>query len=547
MPTLIFDVNLYQIEITSLVIAVVANLGLGFLVWKYAAGITSNIFVAFVVIQTFQIIINYISVRIWLGETFFIWGGRIAMFSAAFYALFFFLFVYTFLERKATFRKRIFLPLFALAVSAAIIALTPLHFSDIKYTDDGMPVPEFGIGVLFFALYSSPLTIWALYLIIRRYYRADETEKVQWKYMGIGVFITTFLLFTLVFLNLVVFQNLTLIPYSYLFTFPFVFFASYAILKHHFLNIRIFATELFAFLIIGISVVQITFARNFTEFIFSLILFLLLIILSVLLIKSMHKEIRYRVEEAAYEDLRKLDEAKSEFITIASHQLRTPLSGLKGYISMAQEGSYGKLPAQMRQKLENMAQATERLISLADSFLNVSRMRSGEIELNRQETDLKILIDSVVQEIKPRAQEKGLTLTWRARPKALPQVAIDQEKIRTVLTGVLDNAVRYTKQGSIVVNLKEQREKSKNKTILISVTDTGKGMTTEELQNAFTSFRRGKTAQALWTEGVGLSLYIAKQFVEAHGGKIWAKSPGKGKGSSFFIELPFKQESGRLN
>ncbi len=114
--------------------------------------------------------------------------------------------------------------------------------------------------------------------------------------------------------------------------------------------------------------------------------------------------------------------------------------------------------------------------------------------------------------------------------------------------GILDNAIRYTKQGSITISIKppaftkvtagKQDSKLKNRGLVISVADTGKGMTTEELQNAFTSFRRGKPAQALWTEGVGLSLYIAKQFVEAHGGRIWAESPGEGKGSTFFVELP---------
>ena len=225
---------------------------------------------------------------------------------------------------------------------------------------------------------------------------------------------------------------------------------------------------------------------------------------------------------------------KSDFITIASHQLRTPLSGLKGYISMAQEGSYGKPPAKMQKTLGNMAQATERLISLADSFLNVSRMRSGKIELNRQEADMKIFVSAIVEEMRPAAEKKRLNLMWKMPTENLPHVSIDQDKIRTVLMGVLDNAIRYTEKGTITVRLEAQKSRG----VMISVADTGKGLTPEGRKDVFTSFKRGKTAQALWTEGVGLSLYIAKQLVEAHNGRIWAESPGPAKGSTFYINLP---------
>jgi signal transduction histidine kinase len=263
------------------------------------------------------------------------------------------------------------------------------------------------------------------------------------------------------------------------------------------------------------------------------------LIVGILTLWSFRKEVRYQAKEAAYAELQKLDAAKSEFITIASHQLRTPLSGLKGYISMAQEGNYGQLPQEMLRVLGNMTTATERLISLADSFLNVSRMQAGSIELNRQETNPATLIDSVVQEVKHRAEEKGLKIIWNSSTENFPKVSLDQEKIRTVLLGVLDNAIRYTKEGSIEVKLEARNPKSE-KTVTISVKDTGKGLTTEEIKDVFTSFKRGKTAQALWTEGVGLSLFTAKQFIEAHNGKIYAESPGPEQGTTFFVELPTK-------
>ncbi|HEX9721882.1 MAG TPA: HAMP domain-containing sensor histidine kinase [Candidatus Paceibacterota bacterium] len=338
--------------------------------------------------------------------------------------------------------------------------------------------------------------------------------------------------------------NLNVIRFNHLYVLPFLFSASYVLLRHHFLNVKVLATELFTILIIGISIVQLTFVRTATEFLFSTTLFILLVIFSFLLIRSMNREVRHRAREAAYEELQKLDAAKSEFITIASHQLRTPLSGLKGYVSMAQEGSYGQLPEEMLRVLGNMGQATERLISLADSFLNVSRMQAGSIELNRQETNMVPFLESIVEEMMLRVEKKKLKIKWNPPVENLPKISIDQEKIRTVLLGVLDNAIRYTKEGSITVCLKAKKNRPAHRSlgegggVVISVADTGKGLTQEELQDVFTSFKRGKTAQALWTEGVGLSLFTAKQFVEAHAGRIWAESKGTGQGSTFFVELP---------
>ena len=533
-----FSFEVGQLDFSLFILAIIANIELGVIVWKYAPKTLSRyIFSLFIVAQILWTIGNYVSYRLIEDETIFLLVVRYALLSGGLHAFLFFLFIYTFLEQKPIFAKKIFIPLSLMLIVTTIFALSPFMVTQIRYTENGQLTPQTGPGMISFIVLVIISTFGAFYVLFRKYHSASGLEKTQWRYLSIGILTTLLLIFFLIFLNFVFFKNAAMVPYSHLFTLPFVFFASYAILKHHFLDIRIFATEVFAFLIIGISVVQITFARNFTEFVFSLALLILLIILSILLIKSMHKEIQHRAEEAAFEDLQKLDAAKSEFITIASHQLRTPLSGLKGYIAMAQEGSYGKLPTEMLRVLGNMGQATERLISLADSFLNVSRMRAGSIELNRQETDLVTFVDSVVQEMKPRAQEKDLTLNWNPPTKSMPQVPIDQEKMRTVLMGILDNAVRYTKEGSIEVKLEARNPKSE-KTVTLSVKDTGKGLTPEEIKDVFTSFKRGKTAQALWTEGVGLSLYVAKQFVEAHGGRIWAESAGTEKGSAFYVNLP---------
>ena len=117
---------------------------------------------------------------------------------------------------------------------------------------------------------------------------------------------------------------------------------------------------------------------------------------------------------------------------------------------------------------------------------------------------------------------------------------MDSSKIRNIILNIIDNAIRYTKKGSIIIQLIPQ-PKNRNlqtKSVIIAIKDTGEGMSKHELQHLFESFSRGKTGAKMWTEGAGLGLYIAKQFIHMHKGKIWAKSAGIGRGSTFFIQLP---------
>ena len=156
------------------------------------------------------------------------------------------------------------------------------------------------------------------------------------------------------------------------------------------------------------------------------------------------------------------------------------------------------------------------------------------------------IITSVVEELKIAAQEKNIRLKWEEPPKEgklptgqakkiLPEILIDEEKIRHVVLNIIDNAIKYTKRGEVRIECQIIDGKYR-----IVISDTGAGMTQEEISYLFESFSRGKAGTELCAEGAGLGLYVARKFVEMHGGKIWAESPGKEKGSTFYIELPIK-------
>jgi len=259
-------------------------------------------------------------------------------------------------------------------------------------------------------------------------------------------------------------------------------------------------------------------------------------------IKNFSIRLEREVEKAtkelreAYEELKNLDKAKSEFISIASHQLRTPLTAIKGYISMMREKIYGIPPKQMEKPLKNIYASNERLIKLVNDLLSVSRIEAGRMEMELEKLSLEEIISSVVEELKNIVKEKNIYLKWEKLKKPLPKISVDREKIRQVILNVVDNAIRYTEKGGVTIKCKMENEKCK-----IEVSDTGAGLTKYELSKIFESFSRGAAGTRLYTEGVGLGLYIAKRFVEMHKGKIWAESKGKGKGSTFCIELPLSR------
>lgn len=236
--------------------------------------------------------------------------------------------------------------------------------------------------------------------------------------------------------------------------------------------------------------------------------------------------------------LKKLDQAKSEFISIASHQLRTPLTVIKGYISMMLEGNFGPLSKKVKDPMEKVFLSNERLINLVEGLLGVSRIESGRMQFEFKKEYLENVVVSVVDELNENAVKKNLMLLYDAPKKALPEVNIDQEKIRQVILNLIDNGIKYTKEGVIKVTLEEIGKK-----VRFCVFDSGVGIREEDFHNLFKKFSRGQGVSILNTEGTGLGLYVAKEVIKAHGGKIWAESWGEGQGSKFCFEIPTAKSS----
>ncbi|MBU1102846.1 ATP-binding protein [Patescibacteria group bacterium] len=231
-------------------------------------------------------------------------------------------------------------------------------------------------------------------------------------------------------------------------------------------------------------------------------------------------------------ELRKLDQAKSDFISIASHQLRTPLSAIKGFLSMVVEGSYGAVNADVKDKLEKTYESNERLSRLVDDLLDLSHMEGGKMEFHFAKVDFGAMVASVAEELALQAAKKKLKLEF-ANPSQQLFVLADEEKLRQVVMNLIDNAIKYTEKGGVEISLGKT-----DGHVEFSVKDTGLGMTPEELANLFKKFVRGANAPRYHTEGSGVGLYVAKLLIEAHKGEVWAESEGEGRGSTFFVKMP---------
>jgi len=253
---------------------------------------------------------------------------------------------------------------------------------------------------------------------------------------------------------------------------------------------------------------------------------------------TLQKEVERQTKELkqANEDLKKLDKAKSDFISIASHQLRTPLTAIKGFTSMILEGSYGRTTKVVHDKLEKIYESAERLIRLVNDLLNLSHMEGGKMEFDFQKINLTQMVKSVCEELDIQAQKKKLKLTVNL-PEGDLFVKADEQKLRQVVMNLIDNAIKYTEKGKAEVFVKEIDGK-----IQFSVKDTGLGMKPEEIAGLFQKFVRGSEASHYHTEGAGIGLYVARQLIEAHQGRVWAESEGEGKGSTFLVEMAEWQE-----
>ena len=207
----------------------------------------------------------------------------------------------------------------------------------------------------------------------------------------------------------------------------------------------------------------------------------------------------------ANEKLKELDQLKSEFLSLATHQIRAPLTAIKGYSSMLLEGDFGVLPQKATDSIQTIMKSCQNLINIVADFLNISRIEQGKMVYEKSIFDLKELVKEVLNELEPNIYKAGLSLEIKMPIEEI-KVNADRGKIKQVVGNIVDNAIKYTVHGSINISVSVDGEKAK-----IAVKDSGVGIDPNEINKLFNKFSRTKDASKTNVTGTGLGLYIAKK------------------------------------
>ena len=250
-----------------------------------------------------------------------------------------------------------------------------------------------------------------------------------------------------------------------------------------------------------------------------------------------------RLALVIYQDVTALKEAeylKDEFVGIAAHELRTPIAVLKGFaqtlLVQTKRGKGAALAEWQLEALEEIDQATRRLVELIEDLLDVTRLQAGRLTLHREPTDLVALVQRVVRRLHMTAERHLLSIDTTCVHLILP---LDSQRIEQVLSNLVGNAIKYSlDEGAIEIVLREEGEAER---IVLSIRDHGIGIPKQQQASIFGRFMRADNARAYGIGGTGLGLYLSRELVELHGGRIWFEST-EGQGSTFFLAFPIGSE-----
>ncbi|GIW65565.1 MAG: hypothetical protein KatS3mg094_084 [Candidatus Parcubacteria bacterium] len=451
---------------------------------------------------------------------------RIHMFFAIWYAFSIFNLYYAFPNISFNYSKTFKYVLLPLTIFVSILTLTPLVFEKIiSFKPDGtIGSVKTNIGIVLFGITTIGLLISFFVGFIKKIYSVKETNL---KYSAILIFIGALVTFTLhIIFNFIfpnVFGNAKYIQFGILYSIPLILLTFLAIVRYQFLNIKFILIDILISILLILTAFQILISINFIEILIRIIIFIFILIVSLITIQSVRKEVELR------EKLEKLNRIKSEFLSFASHQVKAPMAVVKGYAELIADG-IENVPEQAKDFAKKIKDSVDKLLVLIEQFMDYRRIEEGKMDLNFEEVEIISLIKEILNNFTILAKEKNLELSLETN---LEQIILKVDKLRfsQVIQNLIDNAIKYTPQGWVKVSVYKQ-----NNELIICVSDSGIGMSKELQSKLFGEFVRDPSIKKE-IRGTGLGLYIVKNLVEAHQGRIWAESEGEGRGSKFFVSL----------
>ncbi|MDD5165346.1 MAG: ATP-binding protein [Candidatus Pacebacteria bacterium] len=494
---------------------------------------------------TFAVFLN------WLGLGFicisttadqaFFWQ-KILYVGTIFIPVFFFHFCNSFLNRTDKVKKLLTLG-YLLSFAFLALLFTNLLISGVTGVTDIHYWPvETGILYYLFLVYYAFYVVYTVVLLKTSHKKTTGILQNQIDYIYYAALIgfvggsTNFLLDF----------NFNSLPIGNYFMIFYIVFITYAILKHRLFNLKVIVTELLTFSIWVFLLIRALLATNVKDQIVDWSLLAILVVSGIFLVRSVIKEVtqREKIEklakdlETANVRLTELDRQKSEFVSFATHQLRAPLTAMKGYASMILDGDMGTLSAEAKLGVSRIFDSAKTLTNIVDDYLNITRIELGTMKYAFETIDWKVLIQDILGELKPNIEKSKLTFSFKVQDEAMDyRITADRDKFKQVIANLIDNSMKYTPTGSVDLSLSFDRARRK---FVFMIKDTGIGIAPEVLPHLFAKWSRAGNANKTNIKGTGLGLFVAKEIITAHHGEVRAESVGEGKGSTFIVEMePF--------
>ncbi len=509
-----------RFDIIGLLVAVLGIAVLAAIVFFRSKGsITSRTFLFFSFITILWGISNYFLYKI-EDPDFAFFVLRIHVFLTIWHSYAFFQLAYVFPEEKKVlpfWHRYILLP-FAFVTSSVL--LIPFVFEAVTdfISIKSIAWLENEDGTLLAGIVTFGFLLAGLASLYRKIKNGRSDEKRQLTLMFTGMSLTAGLLLLFSFILPIGFYNYDFIPFGALFIFPVIAFTAYAIYIVELLHVKNIYAGIFTFFLTIFSLVELILSDNLQQLLMRMFVFILTLALSIQLVKN-----TFEIELA--------NEQKSELMTFATHEIRTPITVMRGYAAILLDGDKGEVSPPVADFLQKILISGNEVISLLSQYLNKSKLELGQLEYSFIKIDIVELVNEILVTFKVHAEQKNLYLTEVLPTREKIFVNADQGKLREVIINLIDNSIKYTQKGSVTVSVERHEGK-----VLIKVSDTGVGIEDDTMNVLFKEFSRADI-QKVNILGTGLGLYLAKIFIEAHKGRIWAESEGKGNGSQFYIEL----------
>lgn len=445
-------------------------------------------------------------------------------------------------EGKVVFKKtKISLGIGLFVFISYVISIPGFLFKDIVNTGEVAKEIVFGSGYLLFVLYIFIYSVVVVFLLFKKYRKSAGIFRVEIYYIFLSIFIGA----VFILLVNIIFPYFGI--YSFFWVGPIVGFLvigiiGYLMIKYNFWNLKLAVTDLFTSLISLILLLELFLSTSTADFIIKVVILALVLLSGFFLVRSVRYETESREEsEKLVKELAKvndnlhlLDKQKSEFVANSAHHLRDPLTAIKGYSSLVLEESLGEISGEVREAVGRIYKSSQRLVVIINDFMDITKIESGEMDYVFSKVDFKKMLEDMMNEMTIAAKDSGLELTLNIDEPQDYCINADEGKVRQVVSNLVDNSIKYTPHGGIEISLSKS---SDNKKIILRISDTGIGMSSETIKKIFHKFSRADEASKFHTGGSGLGLYIAKEILKKHRGRIWAESDGLGKGSEFFLEF----------